>query len=520
MLEDPQTLLHIHTFNESLCSRHKHDKSGTRESHHRRPPFLEHLVACHRGCVAVRAHMASSVPEERDRLQVLVLGAGVNGLTSALMLALDGFEPHIVSRDGYDETVSIGAGAIWEYPPFHVLPEELACRLALSSRVFLNELARAESATGVRLLRSGYAWRHPPSDASNPPWSRLELIDDFTPEVLPAYSRDLVGGHWHRVPILYMRRYLEWLQSACIDAGVRLHLGHTLRSRQDIGSVAAALDLGVGGGPKEARSLSQLLVINCLGLGSCTVFGDKRMFPVKGQLAYLRAPHVTDVMDDSDSPFGLTYVVPQANGVVAVAGLAQVGNDDPTPTDEVHEELLTKCRYSFPCLRDAPVVGRWAGLRPGRRDGIRLEIEYAADTDTGFDTLHNYGHCGSGVILAWGSAHRVSLLAREWAVRRGVLSKLLSSSAPPPPRELANLVALRARSEAILSDPGPPGTTVADLHTLDLHTLVATLHTLDGRAYLERFGVQAKLSMAVAAVLKERPANPLLAIAELLSKSK
>ena len=464
--------------------------------------------------------MASSVPEERDRLQVLVLGAGVNGLTSALMLALDGFEPHIVSRDGYDEAVSIGAGAIWEYPPFHVLPEELACRLALSSRVFLNELARAESATGVRLLRSGYAWRHPPSDASNPPWSRLELIDDFTPEVLPAYSRDLVGGHWHRVPILYMRRYLEWLQSACIDAGVRLHLGHTLRSRQDIGSVAAALDLGVGGGPKEARSLSQLLVINCLGLGSCTVFGDKRMFPVKGQLAYLRAPHVTDVMDDSDSPFGLTYVVPQANGVVAVAGLAQVGNDDPTPTDEVHEELLTKCRYSFPCLRDAPVVGRWAGLRPGRRDGIRLEIEYAADTDTGFDTLHNYGHCGSGVILAWGSAHRVSLLAREWAVRRGVLSKLLGSSAPPPPRELANLVALRARSEAILSDPGPPGTTVADLHTLDLHTLVATLHTLDGRAYLERFGVQAKLSMAVAAVLKERPANPLLAIAELLSKSK
>ena len=50
--------------------------------------------------------------------------------------------------------------------------------------------------------------------------------------------------------------------------------------------------------------------------------------------------------------------------------------------------------------------------------------------------------------------------------------------------------------------------------------MVATLHTLDGRAYLERFGVQAKLSMAVAAVLKERPANPLLAIAELLSKSK
>ena len=49
---------------------------------------------------------------------------------------------------------------------------------------------------------------------------------------------------------------------------------------------------------------------------------------------------------------------------------------------------------------------------------------------------------------------------------------------------------------------------------------VADLNTLDGRAYLERFDVQAKLSTAVAAVLKEHPANPLLAIAELLSKSK
>jgi hypothetical protein len=40
---------------------------------------------------------------------------------------------------------------------------------------------------------------------------------------------------------------------------------------------------------------------------------------------------------------------------------------------------------------------------------------------------------------------------------------------------------------------------------------------LEHRAYLEHFGVQAKLSMAIATVLKERPANPLLAVAELLS---
>ena len=46
---------------------------------------------------------------------------------------------------------------------------------------------------------------------------------------------------------------------------------------------------------------------------------------------------------------------------------------------------------------------------------------------------------------------------------------------------------------------------------------VVDLHTLEHRAYLEHFGVHAKLSMAIATVLKERPANPLLAVAELLS---
>ena len=42
----------------------------------------------------------------------------------------------------------------------------------------------------------------------------------------------------------------------------------------------------------------------------------------------------------------------------------------------------------------------------------------------------------------------------------------------------------------------------------------------DGRAYLEQFGVQAKLSTAVAIVMKERPANPIRAIVELLRQSR
>jgi riboflavin kinase len=48
----------------------------------------------------------------------------------------------------------------------------------------------------------------------------------------------------------------------------------------------------------------------------------------------------------------------------------------------------------------------------------------------------------------------------------------------------------------------------------------AAPQALDDRAYLEHFGVHAALSTALATVVKERPTNPLLTIAELLSKSK
>lgn len=238
-------------------------------------------------------------------IPVLILGSGVNGLTTALMLALDGFEAHVISDTDFENTVSVGAGAIWEYPPFKVQPEDLSCRLALSSRVFLDVLAKSTN-TGVRQLRAGYAWRKPPTDIAMPDWARADQITEFTHALLPNYSDDVRDGHWHRCPVLYMRQYLAWLKGACLKTGVQFHVGHKLKSRDDIQSVAQLYGL----------DRSKLLVVNCLGLGSAEVFGDSTMFPVKGQLAYVFAPNVIDVMDDSDTPDGLTYVIPQSDGVL------------------------------------------------------------------------------------------------------------------------------------------------------------------------------------------------------------
>ena len=389
-------------------------------------------------------HMRSDEEEQRlPRPRVLVLGSGVNGLTAALTLALEGFAPRIVSADPPFETVSVGAGAIWEYPPFAATPEELACRLALASRPFLDALSRSGSSTGVVMRRSHYAWRSPPPHVAAPAWR--SVVSDFAAGVDPIYSEELRGGHSHRVPVLFMRAYLAWLLGACATAGVEFLPLRRLRSVRDV--EAAAREAG-GGAEGDGSTLT--LVVNCLGMGSGEVFGDASMLPIKGQLVYLHAPHVTDCYDDSDCPDGLTYVVPQSGGVLACAGAAIEGDGDPEPDAALERAILARCRRSFPSLAAAPVVGRWAGLRPGRRGGIRIEPE---TTPGGVSVLHCYGHAGSGVILSWGSAMRVCELAVAAARAAGAE---LWPRAPPPElsgfERLKRLSAAAFRNEAV-----PPG---------------------------------------------------------------
>ena len=64
-----------------------------------------------------------SLPSDKEgRPLAVVLGAGVSGLSCAVRLLETGWDVHVVSRERPAETVSVGAGAIWEFPPARSLP--------------------------------------------------------------------------------------------------------------------------------------------------------------------------------------------------------------------------------------------------------------------------------------------------------------------------------------------------------------------------------------------------------------
>jgi D-amino-acid oxidase len=71
--------------------------------------------------------------------------------------------------------------------------------------------------------------------------------------------------------------------------------------------------------------------------------------------------------------------------------------------------IIERCADLVPELRGVEVLEHLAGLRPVRPT-VRLEAEPATgDTPR---VIHNYGHGGSGITLAWGCADDVAELAR------------------------------------------------------------------------------------------------------------
>ncbi|MZR15218.1 FAD-dependent oxidoreductase [Maritimibacter sp. DP07] len=84
---------------------------------------------------------------------------------------------------------------------------------------------------------------------------------------------------------------------------------------------------------------------------------------VKGQAARL-------AFDARDLPqiFADTmHVVPHADGTTAIGSTTERDFDAPDTTDDQLDAVIARARAAVPALADAPVVERWAGLRPRAR---------------------------------------------------------------------------------------------------------------------------------------------------------
>ena len=299
--------------------------------------------------------------------RVIVIGAGVVGLTCAVRLLESGHQVSVVARDLPLETTSSVAAALWY--PYRAYPFERVTAWAATTYGELAALA-ADEKSGVSLVTGTEVLR----TASAPPWWASAVPELRTPTELPP---GFASGWTFDAPVVEMPVYLPWLVSR-VEA-----LGGTVTR------------MALAGLPDLAE-----VVVNAAGLGARLFSQDGSVLPVRGQVVYVEQVGLDRWWLDSGGP---TYVVPRSADIV-VGGTEEEGSWDPAPDEATAKDILARARELVPELRRAKVLGHRVGLRPARPT-VRLE---AVTAPTGERVVHCYGHGGAGVTLSWGCADEVA----------------------------------------------------------------------------------------------------------------
>uniref|UniRef100_UPI0037E9B05A D-aspartate oxidase isoform X2 n=1 Tax=Semicossyphus pulcher TaxID=241346 RepID=UPI0037E9B05A len=169
------------------------------------------------------------------------------------------------------------------------------------------------------------------------------------------------------------------------------------------------------GGQVEQRKVNSLqelsgsfdIIVNCSGLGSKTLVGESEVSPIRGQVLKVEAPWLKHFIRDGD---GKTYIYPGIHSVT-IGGTRQ-DNDWRLHADEGDTKgILERCIRLEPSLSKAKVLSVLVGLRPGRKFP-RVEREVVQLEGRRVPVVHNYGHGGWGVCLAWGTAVDALALVR------------------------------------------------------------------------------------------------------------
>ncbi|WP_432843535.1 FAD-dependent oxidoreductase [Dactylosporangium sp. CA-092794] len=309
---------------------------------------------------------------------VLVIGAGVSGMTSAIRLAESGYPVEIISREPPHRSTSCSAGALWG--PY-LADDDRVIRWSERTRVVLESLAEPGALTGVRCLLGLEAAREP---APVPEWARgLKGFREATAEELGEFS----NGWWYEAPIVDMPVYLKYLQGRLADLGVPIRGGEIDRFDPDLAAGR--------------------IIVNCTGLGAGPLTGDDTLLPVRGQLVVVPNPGLDRFFAEHDETPEPTYLLPHGD-LLVLGGSIEDGVGDPVVDMRVAEAIQRRCALIDPRVGGLRPIEHRVGVRPGR-PAIRLEHERTAD---GVDVVHNYGHGGAGVTASWGCAEEVAAVVR------------------------------------------------------------------------------------------------------------
>ncbi|KAL9081962.1 MAG: hypothetical protein Q9159_006859 [Coniocarpon cinnabarinum] len=378
--------------------------------------------------------------------QVVVIGAGVIGLTTALLLAEDErpFSITVVAKhmpgDSDIEYASPWAGANWSPGASKRAGTLRAYEIETYPR--LAHIAQHHPEAGIHVQRH-VSYSRSASHEDSEPWHK-DVLSDFKHHAEPSHPDAAPFVTDGRFPLDYKSVntstsvcinsavYTSWLLSKCLEKGIivrRADLSHLL----DAGNL-------------HHSSKAADVIVNCTGLGARNLKGvsssantadptqpqgDAAVFPIRGQIVLVR--NSPGMMVDSpvrlDTPTEVTYIMERAAGGGTILGGSYEPNRwdsavDPNLSNRimsraieivpslVSEEALEKIsgkKGGKKGVEGLSVIRHGVGLRPSREGGARIERVSMGRTIV----VHQYGHGGAGYQSSFGTARHAIDLIKE-----------------------------------------------------------------------------------------------------------
>lgn len=314
-----------------------------------------------------------------NRKNVLILGTGVAGLTTARRLLQAGYQVTLWSKepDGQFPETSLNAYAMWVPVASEADPRLFAW--ANESFAVFEALSR-DPATGVTM---------PPTfvlkTSVEEPWyaGKVPGFRHALPGELPDGYAD--AHVLAAAPVIDPRTYLPWLRQQVVAGGAHFE-------QKTVSSLASC--------PDEFD-----VVINCTGLAARDLTNDGTIYAESIQV--VTVPNVIGlnrVIIDNDGPNARACIVPHAS-YIKLGGVIHEHDESREVDPAATLDILTRCNRLVPGL-NATLADVQSVVRAVRaeRPTIRVELERLPD---GPFVIHNYAHDGMGYLTSHGIADEI-----------------------------------------------------------------------------------------------------------------
>ncbi len=315
----------------------------------------------------------------KKKPEVNIIGSGVIGLTTAVLLSKNGYKVSIYTEKTPQNTTSAVAAAIWF--PYNAEPKEKVSKWSAFSYNYYQELASIPN-SGVKFV----------------PLTIIEkdIKDCWWLDAIPNKNYKKINdtdlpkgcklGFEILVPFIESAVFLVFLERELKKIGGKI-IHQKIKTFDDLDKT--------------------IPIVNCSGLGAIELCNDTELFPVKGQIVTVakqtNIPSIIINYPVNKIGDELSYIVVRNNDIVL--GGTAISNDFNTEPDAIiSQKIIKRCKNIVPNIQNTTIIEEKVGLRP-KRTRIRLENKDAI--------IHNYGHGGAGFTIAWGCADAVLKLLEK-----------------------------------------------------------------------------------------------------------